>query len=300
MNETTLEGYEIHPVAAIFPVLPNDELQQLADDIRTNGQQQPIMRDANGVIIDGRNRLLACVRAGVEPRFADLPADADPVAYILSANVQRRHMNQGQRAMALAKAQTFSSGKFQRKGAVAKSMGLSGAHLSRAITVLEHAPELVDDVLSDVVSLTEAYAIARARKAAVVDRPPMTLEEAETHIDRGLKVLAQLGVLLLSFRARKGHRALGYDDFDDYLEQEICNRDDVYAWEEQIDASCPHILRVTMETAVERHEWPTTAEDLSRRAKEAEQREAEAIRVGDVQWSEHERILAHLYRTVVK
>ena len=215
MHETTLAGYEIHPVAAIFPVLPDDELQDLADDIRTNGQQQPIVRDANGVIIDGRNRLLACARAGVEPQFADLPAGTDPVAYILSANVQRRHMNQGQRAMALAKAQTFSSGKFQRKGEAAKSMGLSGAHLSRAIAVIDHAPELADPVLAGDASLNDAYAIARGHKLnaeherdtardpetnRVMFRIPPTLEEAEAAIEKALEDHKVIRQYLEAFR----------------------------------------------------------------------------------------------------
>lgn len=161
MNETTLEGYEIHPVAAIFPVLSGDELQDLADDIRTNGQQQPIVRDTNGVIIDGRNRLLACLRAGVEPCFTDLPADADPVAFILSANVQRRHMNAGQRAMAVARARLLSKQSVRAAGAVA---GVSPARVSQANAVIEYASELVDSVLAGDASLNDAYAIARWHK----------------------------------------------------------------------------------------------------------------------------------------
>ena len=34
MDETELAGYEIHPVAAIFPVLSDDDLHDLAEDIR--------------------------------------------------------------------------------------------------------------------------------------------------------------------------------------------------------------------------------------------------------------------------
>jgi hypothetical protein len=199
VNETDLAGYQIHPVAAIFPVLADDELQELADDIRANGLHQPIVRDAAGVIIDGRNRLLACLRSGVEPRFTALPAGADPVAYILSANVQRRHLNKGQIAMAIAKGRTFSSVKFQGKGEAATSAGLSGAMLSKAIAVLEHASGLVDAVLADEASLNDAYTVARWHKMEaeikrgtkrdpetnrVVITIPTTLEEAEAKITK--------------------------------------------------------------------------------------------------------------------
>ena len=168
MHETELAGYEIHPVAAIFPVLSEDELHDLAEDIRVNGLHQPIVRDADDVIIDGRNRLLACLRAGVEPRFTALNG-ADPVAYILSANVQRRHMNAGQRAMAVAKARLVSK---QTMRAAAETGGVSAARVSQANAVIEYAPELVDSVLTGATPLDDAYVLARRR------RPPTGPESA--------------------------------------------------------------------------------------------------------------------------
>jgi len=39
--------------------------------------------------------------AGVEPSVVNLNGD-DPTAYVLSANIHRRHMTKGQRAMAVA------------------------------------------------------------------------------------------------------------------------------------------------------------------------------------------------------
>jgi ParB-like chromosome segregation protein Spo0J len=65
MSETELAAYQVHPAATIFPLLPDDEMQELVDDIRTNGLQHPIVRNGAGVIIDGRNRLLACCGLGL-------------------------------------------------------------------------------------------------------------------------------------------------------------------------------------------------------------------------------------------
>jgi hypothetical protein len=42
------------------------------------------------MLIDGRNRREACRRAGVIPDYILLDGQ-DPVAYILSANINRRH-----------------------------------------------------------------------------------------------------------------------------------------------------------------------------------------------------------------
>jgi ParB-like nuclease domain len=48
------------------------ELADLAEDIATNGLVHPIVVDADGALIDGRNRLRACEIAGVEPAFQQL------------------------------------------------------------------------------------------------------------------------------------------------------------------------------------------------------------------------------------
>ena len=149
-----------HPVAELFPLLPDDELQDLAADIAANGLIHPLTLDAAGTLLDGRNRLAACRIAGVEPRYTTLNG-VDPVSFILSANVARRHLSKGQRAMAVAKAMDFSSGKSQGKGAAARAAGVSGSHLSRAIAVVAHAPGLVEPVLGDRRSLNDAYAIVR-------------------------------------------------------------------------------------------------------------------------------------------
>src|ERR1700674_2668677 len=92
---------EVHPVAALFPMMSDEELDELAADIKANGLLNPIVLDEKGILIDGRNRQEACRRAQVEPTYAALNG-ADPVAFIMSANVSRRHLNKGQQAMAVA------------------------------------------------------------------------------------------------------------------------------------------------------------------------------------------------------
>jgi ParB-like chromosome segregation protein Spo0J len=60
----------VHPVAALFPMLADDELDELAADIKARGLRFPIIRDKEGkTLIDGRNRLIACENAGVQPDF---------------------------------------------------------------------------------------------------------------------------------------------------------------------------------------------------------------------------------------
>ena len=101
--------YTIHPAAELFPMIEGSELESLVADIKANGLQTPIAT-LNGQILDGRNRLEACTRANVEPRFEDVPAGTDPVRYITSANVHRRHLTTAQRAAIAAELANMQSG----------------------------------------------------------------------------------------------------------------------------------------------------------------------------------------------
>lgn len=93
-----------HPYASIFPMMSDDEIQQLAEDIRTNGQRLDVVIDTHGLVLDGRNRLAACMLAGVTPReYVFEGTDREKLHLIFSLNVPRRHLNESQRAMAAAR-----------------------------------------------------------------------------------------------------------------------------------------------------------------------------------------------------
>jgi ParB-like nuclease domain len=87
---------KIHP-SHCFPLLPDDELQYLAQDIKKNGLFKPIIVDDEGQLVDGRNRLLACEIAGVEPRFEKMPAGWDARDYMLSVNLIRKRSARARR-----------------------------------------------------------------------------------------------------------------------------------------------------------------------------------------------------------
>lgn len=93
-----------HPVAELFPMMTDGEIDELAADIKANGQQVPIIVDADGLILDGRNRYEACRRAEVAPRLQKAATDEDPLALVISLNVKRRSLRAGQKAIAAAEA----------------------------------------------------------------------------------------------------------------------------------------------------------------------------------------------------
>jgi hypothetical protein len=77
-------------------------LQELAVDIRANGQIEPVVLH-QGQVLDGRNRLAACRLAGVQPRVEELNAEpSSPILYVLSKNLRRRHLTVEQRAVIAA------------------------------------------------------------------------------------------------------------------------------------------------------------------------------------------------------
>lgn len=88
-----------HPLADIFPLLEGEAFEALVEDIDVNGLREAIwLHPEDGTIIDGRNRYRACLEAGVEPRFRTLSREDSVVAFIISMNLKRRHLNQSQKA----------------------------------------------------------------------------------------------------------------------------------------------------------------------------------------------------------
>jgi ParB-like chromosome segregation protein Spo0J len=153
----------VHPVADLFPMMGADELKDLADDIAANGLVDKIVLDADGLILDGRNRYQACQIAGAEPGFRVYDG-GDPVGLILAANVARRHMIKGQRAMVIARAMRVQDVQKLNTRQASSAYGISTGRLSEASVVIDHARDLADHVLSGAVSLDEAYAEAKRRK----------------------------------------------------------------------------------------------------------------------------------------
>ena len=91
--------FSLHPACKLFPKLAQDELHELADDIKANGLQNAIVL-LDGKILDGRNRFAACKIAKVKPRFEEWTGRSSPVEWVISQNLMRRHLTASQRAVA--------------------------------------------------------------------------------------------------------------------------------------------------------------------------------------------------------
>jgi ParB-like chromosome segregation protein Spo0J len=97
-----------HPICLLIPPADEDELQDLTDDIRAHGLIDPIVL-FEGMILDGRNRAVACERAGVAPRYAQFRGGReDALILVISHNLKRRHLTKQAIADALVAAEDFS------------------------------------------------------------------------------------------------------------------------------------------------------------------------------------------------
>ena len=101
-----------HWAANLLPLLEGSEFESLVRDIRTHGLCEPIIL-LEDTILDGRNRYRACKAAGIQPRFERwVPRhEGDtPLAFALSRNLERRHLNESQRAMSAARLANLPDG----------------------------------------------------------------------------------------------------------------------------------------------------------------------------------------------
>jgi hypothetical protein len=101
LSPDEVRALTIHPAADLFPMLSDSEMAELGQDIHDAGLLHPITLTADRTqVIDGRNRFKACIEQGVTPVFEDWQHEgSDPVAWVLSVNLRRRHLTDSQRAM---------------------------------------------------------------------------------------------------------------------------------------------------------------------------------------------------------
>lgn len=171
---------QAHPYADAWPMFSEDDLAELTDDIATNGLLDPIVVDADGLILDGRNRLAACEAAGVKPEFTEYDGN-DALGFVLSRNGQRRHQSKGSRAASWALAMLEAGERSNGRWTYGKSQDVDLHKQWRAMlgTIADHAPDLLYEVRDDDMTLNAAHDAACASRDAEADRIRRAQEEAE-------------------------------------------------------------------------------------------------------------------------
>jgi ParB-like chromosome segregation protein Spo0J len=95
------EEMRAHPMASIVPKMSRPEYEMLKENILAKGQLQKIVT-VRGEILDGRSRWEACMELGITPKVREHDG-SDPLDFVISQNLCRRHLNESQRALIAAK-----------------------------------------------------------------------------------------------------------------------------------------------------------------------------------------------------
>ncbi|SRR6266567_2157275 len=170
---------EFHDAANIFPMMADEEYNALVTDIKAHGQLEPVWL-YQGKIIDGRNRYNACVEAGIEPHYRTWEGnESDLVGFILSLNLQRRHLTSSQKAILAVSVEQYYAIEAKQHMSVggkglekvpnpihaakktAALVGTNAHYVTDAKRVMEQAPELGDAVRRGLISLPDATVVAK-------------------------------------------------------------------------------------------------------------------------------------------
>ena len=169
----TPKNLEFHPIANLFPLIEGADFADLVADIDRNGVLEAIEIYDNK-ILDGRNRYRAWQACGSDPEKIRIHfyTGSDPLGYVISKNLRRRHLTDGQRAMIAAELPKVQLGNrlAAPKEALtreerAELLNVTKRSVDRASDVLEEgAPELVQAVKDGDVAVSAAAQITALPK----------------------------------------------------------------------------------------------------------------------------------------
>ena len=203
-----------HPLSAAFPAMEPKDLSALQDDIQARGQMQPIII-LDKMVLDGWHRYLCCLDLGIEPITEPLGKGLDPVAYVQSVNLHRRHLTGSQRAAAVVKCSEWAQVGFnQHRGvepgstpATLETMAQAADVSEKTIQQAKKAQEagLGDAVRDGKVTAKQAAEIAKLpepeRQQAVEAPAPKAKPTPAPKVDDRDARIAQLTRLLAEAQA---------------------------------------------------------------------------------------------------
>lgn len=164
-------SFEFHPIANCFPLIEGREFEELVQDVRTNGIHEPVILH-DGMILDGRNRYRASQIAGVDCPTVTYDG-VDPVGFVVSLNLRRRHLSEGQRGWVAAQIARLGQGRPSEDKAAnlpvmptqtqaAEMLNVSERTVRNAAVVRDNAvPELQQKVAKGEVAPSTAADVAR-------------------------------------------------------------------------------------------------------------------------------------------
>ena len=171
------------------------EFSGLKADIAAHGVREPVWT-WRGLLIDGRHRERACNELAIPcPAREWEGQEGGIVAFVISLNLKRRHLNESQRAVVAARIAPMEQGRPEK---TRESAGLSQAQAAAMLNVSERsiqdvkrlgreAPELLPAVERGEVSLNAAIGEIKKRDRVVeIKRQSKELAKATPEAPQGL------------------------------------------------------------------------------------------------------------------
>ena len=188
-----IHEYDVHQAAGVFPMLTDPELLALGKDISKNGQRSPIQL-WNGTLVDGRNRLAACILVGIDPTVeeVDFNSEEECVSFIISTNIHRRHLTDEQRDQIGARLVTMQANGDRADPQNAGRVGVQSAaalvhstpaRIERARTIERADPGLAQKVINGEISKGAALRQIKNDRAPVKPvEPPTDINNADDSV----------------------------------------------------------------------------------------------------------------------
>lgn len=251
---------DYHPLANLFPLIEGEAYEQLVDDVRQNGVREPIVL-LDGKILDGRNRYRAGLEAGfftpsaegspiphpqyMFDHFGGIGKDLDPLAWVISKNLNRRHLTDDQRRMVAARVANLKVGRpsenvphgpiTRAQAAQMLSVDERGVKSARAV-VTNGAAELqqaVDQRRVTVRMAADLAALSKEQQREIISlSDPRALREAVRDVRQNFRAAVgtmsatreERGVNLYETPPEAVHALLAFETFSQTVWEPSCGK----------------------------------------------------------------------------
>lgn len=256
-----MSKYEVHPLANLFPMMNEKTHEGLKQDIKANGQIEPIIiyKDEDGKkwLLDGRNRENICLDLGIKPKYRIVTQEEIPslLNFIISLNLHRRHMTDYERAMFAARTiplQEKEAKERMKKGTLAHkcARGKTSQKVAKLLNVkprsVENARKVLKTENQQLIAKVDSGLIPISLASKIVTN--LSQDEQEQIIDKPKKEIIQTINKKLDKKSKpykcKGDKTstktkeqAEQDDIIDHLKNNVLSNDLITYDEDKLDNS---------------------------------------------------------------
>jgi hypothetical protein len=169
----------VHPVAAMFPLITGAEFDEFCASVKERGVELPISVNPEGLLLEGRNRLLTADKVGVECPKTIVDVE-DEAGFIIAMNLHRRHLSIAARAIIAELLATMKHGDIGRIKPqelnlalaetsiedAAKKMQVSQASVKMVRYLRTRYPKILAKAISGEMSLSAAHKMGKRMQDA--------------------------------------------------------------------------------------------------------------------------------------